>query len=109
LLKTIGMDELADSIRGVMHGRSTFSSEFLPQLFGQTPDEFPIAPLTPREHDILGLLADGQTNRSIAGELGLSEGTVRIYVSAILAKLGAANRTEATVFAIRHGLVDEPH
>lgn len=107
LLKTVGVEELADAIRGVTRGRSTFSSEFLPQMLDEPdPSPSPGAHLTARERDILPLLAMGLTNKGIARELGLTEGTVRIYVSAILAKLGAANRTEASVVAIRENLID---
>ncbi|HMG43663.1 MAG TPA: response regulator transcription factor [Acidimicrobiales bacterium] len=106
LLKTVSTEELADAIRGVTHGRSTFSSEFMPALLRQPERAAARAGLTPREHDILTLLADGQTNKDIARALGLSDGTVRVYVSTILAKLGAANRTEATMLAIRQGLVE---
>jgi DNA-binding NarL/FixJ family response regulator len=107
LLKSVSKDELAAAIRGVTRGRSTFSSEFLPYVVGQQRDESPTVSLTAREHDILALLANGDTNKEIARALGLSAGTVRMYVSSILAKLGAANRTVATVMAIRQGLVDE--
>lgn len=106
LLKTVSTDELADAIRGVTHGQSTFSSEFLPALLRQPQRTAARMGLTPREHDILTLLADGQTNKGIARALGLSDGTVRVYVSTILAKLGAVNRTEATMLAIRQGLVE---
>jgi DNA-binding NarL/FixJ family response regulator len=107
LLKTVSADELVEAIRGVVNGRSTFSSEFLPALIRQTQRTSSSARLTPRERDILTLLAGGQANKDIARALGLSDGTVRMYVSTILAKLGAANRTEATVLAIRQGLVEQ--
>jgi NarL family two-component system response regulator LiaR len=106
LLKTVSTEELADAIRGVTHGRSTFSTEFMPALLAQPQRASARAGLTPREHDILTLLSDGQTNKDIARALGLSDGTVRVYVSTILAKLGAVNRTEATMLAIRQGLVE---
>lgn len=107
LLKSVSKDELASAIRGVTRGRSTFSSEFLPHVVGRSRDESPKPSLTAREHDILTLLAKGETNKQIARALGLSGGTVRVYVSSILTKLGAANRTAATVMAIRQGLVDK--
>jgi NarL family two-component system response regulator LiaR len=107
LLKTVGMIELAEAIRGVMQGRSTFSSEFLSSLAGSPPRGRHLPHLTRREHEILELVAAGQTNKRIARTLHLTEGTVRIYVSGILSKLGAANRTEATVVAIREGLVNQ--
>ena len=106
LLKTVGVDELADAVRGVTQGRSTFSSEFLPHLLQDSEEVVPGARLTARERDVLPLLAAGLTNKGIARELGLTEGTVRIYVSAILAKLGVTNRTEASVVAIREHLIE---
>lgn len=60
--------------------------------------------LTERELDVLRLIAAGLSNTDIAERLFLTEGTVRNYVSAILAKLGVADRTQAAVIAIRHGL-----
>lgn len=108
LVKTVGIADLVDAIRGVTRGRSTFSSELVPQLVSQQREDHLRITLTAREHDILTLLAVGSTNKGIAYELGLTEGTVRVYVSAILTKLGVSNRTEATVMAIREGLVDQP-
>ncbi len=107
LLKSVGGNELADAIRGVTQGRSTFSSELLPHLLSDPTDAVAATNLTARERDILHLLAAGRTNKGIAQELGLTAGTVRVYVSAILAKLGVTNRTEATVVAIRDGLIGE--
>lgn len=62
--------------------------------------------LSPRELDILRLLANGRSNTDIATQLFLSEGTVRNYVSGIFSKLGVTDRTQAAVIALRHGLVD---
>ena len=62
--------------------------------------------LSPRERDVLCLLADGLSNAQIAAQLYLSEGTVRNYVSGIFTKLGVTDRTQAAVIALRHGLVD---
>jgi NarL family two-component system response regulator LiaR len=62
--------------------------------------------LSPRELQVLRLLAMGQSNQEIAGQLFLSEGTVRNYVSAIFTKLGVTDRTQAAVIALRHGLAD---
>lgn len=105
LLNDVGVEELVDAIHTVTGGRSVFSSDFLPQLLGQQAGEGRRANLTTRELDVLPLLAAGMTNRAIAGELGLTPGTVRMYVSAILTKLGVANRTEASVVAIRERLI----
>ena len=62
-------------------------------------------PLTPREVQVLGLLADGLANKAIADRLGISDQTVKFHVAAILGKLGVANRTEAVRVAVRRGLI----
>ena len=62
-------------------------------------------PLTPREREVLTLLADGLANKSIAVTLGISDQTVKAHVAAICGKLGAQNRTDAVRKAIRRGLV----
>ena len=64
----------------------------------------PVDPLTERELDVLKLVARGKSNREIADELVVSEGTVRTHVSNILSKLHLASRTQATLFALREGL-----
>jgi DNA-binding NarL/FixJ family response regulator len=64
-----------------------------------------IEPLTPRETEVLQLLAEGRSNKSIAARLGISEHTAKFHVNAILGKLGAATRTEALAQAARLGLV----
>jgi two-component system response regulator DevR len=60
--------------------------------------------LSLQERQILLLISEGRTNREIAKSLFLEEGTIRNYVSAILAKLGATNRTEAAAYAVKHNL-----
>jgi DNA-binding NarL/FixJ family response regulator len=62
-------------------------------------------PLTPREVQVLELLAEGLANKAIADRLGISDQTVKFHVAAILAKLGVANRTEAVRVAVRRGLI----
>ena len=64
-----------------------------------------LEPLTPREHEVLGMLALGLANKEIAARLNISEHTVKFHVAAILGKLGAASRTEAVALGIRHGLI----
>jgi DNA-binding NarL/FixJ family response regulator len=61
--------------------------------------------LTDRENEVLQLLAQGKTNKEIAAVLFITERTVKFYVSAILGKLGAGNRTEAVTIAAQRGLV----
>lgn len=63
------------------------------------------APLTPRELEILEMMAEGRSNRAIAAGLRISAQTVKFHVASILAKLGAASRTEAVTSGVRHGLI----
>lgn len=72
---------------------------------GIDPDEEIGEPLTPRELEVLALLAGGLSNKSIAGRLGISDQTVKFHVAAICGKLGAANRTDAARRALRRGLI----
>ena len=65
-----------------------------------------IEPLTPREQEVLVLLADGLRNREIATRLGISEHTVKFHLAAIFGKLGASSRTEVVRKALRLGLID---
>jgi DNA-binding NarL/FixJ family response regulator len=64
-----------------------------------------IEALTPREVEILQLLAAGLGNKEIASRLGISDHTVKFHVASVIGKLGAASRTEAVTLGIRHGLV----
>ena len=73
-------------------------------LRGQTHGSDP-SDLTPREQEVLELLAEGLSNRSIAVRLAISEHTVKFHVSSICAKLGADNRTDAVRRAVRQGLI----
>ena len=71
-----------------------------PAADGEGPDA-----LTPREREVLALLAEGLGNKAIAAQLGVSDHTAKFHVNAILAKLGAGTRAEAIVLAVRRGLV----
>ena len=64
-----------------------------------------VEPLTPRELQVLGLVADGLPNKAIAGALGISDETVKFHLGSIFGKLGASNRTDAVRMALRRGLV----
>lgn len=64
-----------------------------------------LEPLTPREREVLDLLADGLSNKGIAARLGISEHTAKFHVASVLAKLGAANRADAVRRGVRRGLV----
>ena len=108
LLKNVSATQLAEAIRAAHQGRSTIDPaavQVLVQSAGQPP---PLGhDLTGREREVLALLVDGLTNRHIAERLTLSPATVRVYVSNILSKLGAKNRTEAASLALQHNLVSK--
>jgi DNA-binding NarL/FixJ family response regulator len=106
LLKDVGPAELADALRAVHAGGAplhpTVAATVMQSVVEPVRD-----PLTPREREVLRLLARGLSNRLIARELVLSEKTVKAHVSAILGKLGVADRTQAALHAVHHGLVDD--
>jgi two-component system, NarL family, response regulator DesR len=89
LLKDSPSEDLANSIRSIMDGRRIYAPELVDMAFD---DE---NPLTERENQVLGLIADGKNTKEIASELYLTNGTVRNYVSVILDKLEVSNRIEA--------------
>lgn len=89
LLKDSPIEELADSIRNVMSGRRIFAPELVDEAYGEEN------PLTEREIEVLGLMANGRNTKDIAGELYITTGTVRNYISVILDKLNVSNRIEA--------------
>ncbi|ASB91501.1 response regulator transcription factor [Bacillus sonorensis] len=99
LLKDGEIDELADTIRKCMTGKRTFSPELTFDAIRK------VNPLTEREQDILRLAALGKTTKEISAELFLSAGTVRNYISEIMHKLGAKNRTEAAKVAEEEGWI----
>jgi NarL family two-component system response regulator LiaR len=106
LLKSASADELAEAIRAAHQGRSTMDLDAL-QLLVQSSQSPPSLghDLTAREREVLALLANGLPNKEIAERLTLSPATVRVYVSRILSKLGASNRTEAARLALEPRLV----
>ncbi len=93
LLKDSPIEELVNSIRTIIDGRRIYAPELVDIAYGDADETQ--NPLTERESQVLGLIADGRTTKEIAGELYLTTGTVRNYISAILDKLGVGNRIEA--------------
>jgi len=126
LLKDASGETLVEAIRGVIRGESQIDPGVARKVLGEfqrlasQPESRParepldgaamehgaIEPLTPREEEVLHLLVEGLSNKEIGARLHLTEGTVKNYVSTIIAKLQANDRTHAVVTALRRGLVD---
>ena len=87
--------------RGLEHRASRLATRFRVPLPEPATSEGPLSRLTPREREVLDLVATGATNRSIAEELVISEKTVSVHVSNVLAKLGVENRGAAAAVARR--------
>ena len=110
LLKDSLREEVLNAIRGTVEGKSYVD----PSVAGKLLSEFSSVKkkpstaitdrLTQREIEVLGLLARGLSNEDISGQLFLSEGTVRNHISSIVGKLGVADRTQAALLALQHGL-----
>jgi DNA-binding NarL/FixJ family response regulator len=111
VLKDITQRELLATVRRVLRGEAVLNPEIvvraLNRLSSQTSPHSGVTPvqLSPRELEVLQLLAQGQTNREIARALTVSISTVKIHVEHILAKLGVCDRTQAAVRAIELGLL----
>lgn len=105
LLKDVSKRELLRAIREAAANRTVLHGEAQQALLAETVSEpAPHDALTPRERAVLELIAGGRSNKRIAGELSLSEGTVKGYVSLVLAKLNVTDRTQAALYAVEHGL-----
>lgn len=109
LLKGAPREELFEAIRVVNEGGSLLQPIVMTKLLRQISqrDEAKIVePLSPREREVLQLMARGLQNKEIAAELVISERTVKFHVSSILGKLGAGNRTEAVTMALQQRLIE---
>ena len=111
LLKDMEPDALVVALKDVLKGETIVAPNLVQILakFHQGDDSEInitnlISTLTPRESEILELLAEGQSNKLIAKNLGISDGTVKLHVKAILRKLEIHSRVEAAVIAVEHGL-----
>jgi two-component system, NarL family, nitrate/nitrite response regulator NarL len=111
LLKNIDGEYLVDSIRRAARGESTMSAQMTSKLIAElhaasrVPSDPRKPPLSPRESEILCLVATGSSNKEVARALGVAESTVKIHVQHILRKLGLSSRVQAAVYAAEHGLV----
>jgi two-component system, NarL family, response regulator LiaR len=109
LLKDVEPPELVRAIRSAVEGNAPLSPTIATRVVeeiahgGGAPAV--VDDLTPRERDVLILIARGRSNKVIALELGVAEKTVKTHVSHILGKLSLTDRTQAALYAVRHGLV----
>jgi len=111
LLKDMEPDELVAALYDILKGETVVAKELAGALAravkkGDPPSKAasPFSELTPRETEILEHLAAGQSNKVIARELGIADGTVKLHVKAILRKLGVSSRVEAAVIAVEQAL-----
>jgi len=95
-------EQIVQAIRSVAAGLTIFDSA----LEATSEVESTMEPLTPREGEVLQLLADGLGNKEIALRLNISEHTIKFHIRSILGKLGAASRTEAVTRGLRSGLIE---
>lgn len=111
LLKDMEPDELIDALAQIVAGQTIVANELTAILARAVKGEVSqpdarsvLGTLTPREHEILCHLAEGQSNKVIARNLGISDGTVKLHVKAILRKLEVHSRVEAAVIAVEQNL-----
>jgi DNA-binding NarL/FixJ family response regulator len=96
---------IAAALYAVARGLAALDARLLPELVRARPPVHASGELTPREAEVLALLAEGLANKEIARRLGVADRTAKFHVESILAKLGAESRSEAIVRAARLGLV----
>jgi DNA-binding NarL/FixJ family response regulator len=96
-------DQIVHAVKSVAAGLTVFDSALVPQ---QSSDQPSPEELTPREIEVLRLLADGLANKDIAAKLSISEHTIKFHIHSILGKFGAASRTEAVARGLRSGLIE---
>ena len=102
LLKGLLRKELLETIRAVHAGQRRVSAEVAAEIAEHAVDDA----LTPREVDVLRLVAEGNANKEIAAQLVLTEETVKSHLRSILAKLAANDRTHAVAIALRRGIIE---
>lgn len=107
LLKTSSAQEIAEAIRKTINGERVIEEEVSEKIQNQDyADQFFLyEELTNREKEVLDLIAQGKSNQEIAEDLFITLKTVKTHVSNILAKLGVEDRTQAAIYAFKHGLV----
>ena len=107
LLKNVGRDELLQALQAVVEGGAFVQSELMQPLVEEIGGRSGgTGALSPRERQVLQLIANGFENKQVAVELDLSEATVKTYIRGIFARLDVASRAEAVAVALRRGLID---
>ncbi|MED1410213.1 MULTISPECIES: response regulator [Bacillus] len=108
-LKEVQPDQLVASIVAVYQGNTNFHPKVTPALLGRPAvkkeKENPFSMLTKREQEVLREIAKGRSNKEIAAELHITEQTVKTHVSNVLAKLEVDDRTQAALYAVKHGAI----
>ena len=105
LLKDSSPQELVAAVRAAARGESTLHPMVAAKVLREMQQQSPLDELTPRERDVLILIAHGRSNHEIAVELSIGEQTVKTHVSNILSKLHLADRTQAAIYALQKRLV----
>jgi len=100
VVKEMSLERLLEAIRRVHQGEHYIPPEISARLSGRA-----LSPLSSRELEVLGLIAQGLSNKEIAAQLNLVEGTVKVHVTNILAKLRVADRTQAILAGVKQGLI----
>ncbi len=112
LLKTAPAEHVITAIRDAAGGTASLSPELLTRLtraLRRPPPPDPLQPLSPRERDVLQLIAIGHSNRQIARDLAIGEQTVKTHVRSILTKLSLQDRVQVAIFALRHQTSSREH
>lgn len=109
-LKDIEPDDLVEAIRKLMRGENTLHPQATSQLMKESEPQIELPhklyPLTPREQDVLSELTKGKSNKEIASSLFVTEKTVKTHISNIFSKLLVQDRTQAALYAVKHGLTE---
>jgi DNA-binding NarL/FixJ family response regulator len=101
LIKCMPGETLVDAILKVNSGLRVIPAAVAKSLAARTPN----SALTDRERDVLALIVKGKSNKEIASELGITEGTVKCHVNVILSRMGVSDRTQAAIAALQRGIV----
>jgi len=102
LLKDMPLPRLVEAIRAAHAGQQYFP----PEIANRLPEQLRQSKLTPRELEVLQMIANGRSNKEIGDVFGIVEGTVKVHVTNLLEKLHAADRTQAVTIAVKRGLIN---